>query len=208
MGRKYSQGTYYRKQLSDSTKKTYLSQKLKKEISVTGNFGQVGTPIYQKRIKAYFNIGKIDYKKINEIKDEQKRLQILMKESKMNTKILSGEFLQEKIDTAKENIFIAIKNYLPDTMHIENGKLIIDKSPSRVSKRDNRIAENYEKLVNGINSLGDKNFPALASIWKKLEDFYPSMKENNFGMNKRALLKDYDGVLTQISETLKSYNII
>lgn len=170
------------RKLADSTKKVYLSQKMKKHIAETGDFGVIGTVESMKRQKVYFDLGTLDAKSLSQMKDGKRAMEIIKKYELRQKKLLSGEYIDEKIDAAKKNLMEMLFQF---------------------EGEDNDLAK---EVAIKLNELGRDDFTLLSSLWNKVKDYYPSMIENRYGKDKETLTREEDSVMERIIDTLALYN--
>ncbi len=178
----------YTRELKPNTKKTYLTNKLKNQISKTGYFGEVGTPLYKRRIKSYFNLGTINMESINAEMNDKLRVDIMMKYVEREEKIRSGAFLTERVNDAKDNLVFLLSKYTTDDRTGNN--------------YDSDIAKSIIKIV---ENLGDKEFVVLSELWRVVSEYYESIKENYTGRNKTDLTTNVDNTLSRMIDVLENF---
>ena len=116
------------------------------------------------------------------MKDQKRAMQIIKQYEIRQKKLLSGEYIDEKIDTAKKNLMEMLFQF---------------------EGEDNDLAK---QVAIKINELGRDDFTLLSSLWNKVKDYYPSMIENRYGKDKETLTREEDSVMERIIDTLALYN--
>lgn len=199
-GKRKSYYNKYYTDYADSTKKKYLSQKLKKQIEATGDFGNIGSKKYLDAVKIYFGLGKLDKNALAGVKDEQQRFRILGKYSAREQYILSGEYLKDRMAESKDNLIEILGRYTGFDTDFSKIKDIGNANLSSDSLF-------FQGIVDKINNLGDKQFNVLSALWKVVNEYYTSVKENIAGMDEESVEKEMDDTLTRVMQVFREYNI-
>ena len=186
MANKNKYANMYINKYSDSTAKKYLSKKLKASITSSGDFGVVGTKQYRDRVKIYFGLGTLDRKAVASIKDEQKKFRILAEYSQREREIYSGQYLENKMSEARDNLEFILKQY---------GTLDEDE---------------IDNILYRAGSNPDKEFAILSAMWNKVNEYYTSVKENYHktrGKSNPDLERDMDDVVSSLNNVLDEFNV-
>lgn len=152
-------------------------------ISSENDLGMRGTQEYAVNVKKYFNLGDVDIEKLSLMKDQQRAYHIFSNYVDREQKIISGQYLDERLKSTEDNFISMVENYL-------NGN---DKD--------------IKYIRDALNKSGDKKLKILSDIGKILKDFYGIIRALANVGDEEGLMEESDTALGRIFDVFNDWGL-
>lgn len=147
----------------------------------TSELGKIGTTEYATNVKRYFNLGDVNIDLLSKMEDQTKAYDIFSDYANREQKIISGEYLDERLQTLEHNFDEFITKYLD------------------ASDRD------VEYIRNTIKNAGGKRLRLLSDIGKIMRDYYTLMKSIGNLHDEDAMVDAQEDALGRIFDTFDDW---